>query len=554
MIVKLWSAAMRACPRTWAALVLLFILLVAVVAINCGASRPLDQHEIYVAQTASEMIARGDPLIPYYLDAPRLEKPPMAYWLAAATHLALGAEGARVTELEARLPSLVAGLALVFVTFALARAAFGDRRAGVVAAALLGSSWYFFAYARSVRPEMLYALLCTVQMLGIVIAANRAEEGRSTLAGALLAWGAVALALLTKGPQLPAFMMAGAALALWLRRPRPALGRVLRPWIGLGLVALVIPYYAYLAVQAEGVAQFWAEQMVQNTDVPIWLRPLRFYYPVRLVIAFLPWAVAAGLAVVWTIRRRQPNALLLGWAIVVALLFVGFAGKLRQHYILPLLPLLAALAAAAAVELYDRARTEAGTRRLLRWLVAGQAVLVLAALGSIAWRAQAAHPLSDTPMLPAALPWLALGGAGLVLACLFVPRRPPAALAALVASVLAAIGAISWPGLDVQPHWAKGVVFAAKLSETVGRDGALILDSGDRGTIAYYGGRTLEATPIDAWLAANPGRPLPYVICRPACRSRAHKLDGEVILRQHRIKGTQAMILYRITRVRPATP
>jgi 4-amino-4-deoxy-L-arabinose transferase-like glycosyltransferase len=554
MAAKFWHAVTGPRNGPCAVLVLFVVLVAAIVASHCGASRPLDQHEIYVAQTASEMIARGDPLIPHYLDAPRLEKPPMGYWLAAAAHLMLGADGARVSELEARLPSLVAGLALLLVTYALALAAFGDRRAGLVAAALLGTSWYFFAYARSVRPEMLYALLCAMEMLGLVIAANRAEEGRSTLAGALLVWGAVALALLTKGPQLPAFMMGGALLALWLRRPRPALGRVLRPLIGLGLVAMVLPYYAYLAGQAEGVAQFWAEQMVQNTDVPLWLRPLRFYYPVRLVIGFLPWAVAAGLAIVWTVRQKHPNALVLGWAIVVALLFVGFAGKLRQHYILPLLPLLAVLAGGAAVALYDRARTEARARRLLQGLILGQAVMVLAVLGSIGWRAQAPHPLSGSPMLPAALPWLAVGAAGVVLACVIARGRTRTALAALVVSALTAMGAISWAGLDLQPHWAKGAAFAAKLSKSVGPDGVLILDSGDRGTIAYYGGRKLQTTPIDGWLAAHPAGPLPYVICRPVCRSRAHKLEGEVVLRQHQLKRSQAMILFRITGIRPAAP
>lgn len=537
------------------ALALLIVLVMGAVAANSGASKPLDSHEIFVAETANEMIERGAVLVPYYLDAPRLEKPPMAYWLAIAAHWAVGAGDGWVTEFEARLPSLAAAAALLAVTFWMAGLAFGDRRIGLLAAALLGTSWYFFTYARSVRPEMLYTLLSAIEMAGILMALRRAEAGRPTLPGALIAWGAVALALLTKGPQLPLFLMAGAVLALRLRRPRPALGPLLHPFIGIALVALVLPYYGYLLIQGEGVARFWAEQMVQNTEVPIWLRPLRFYYPVRLVIAFLPWAVAFGLGVVWCFKRRHAEALPLASAVLAAIVLVSFAGKLRQHYILPLLPLVAVISAAAAVALHDRAREAPGAARLAGWLIAGQAGLVAAALGAVGWRAVTSHPLGAGAMWPAALPWLVLGGtAALGALALALKNRPAAATAALIASALSVPTAIAATGADIQPHWATAAEFAKQAAKTVGPDRALILVSGDPGPIAYYGRRRLRPVALGDWLAAHPGAAPPYVICQPDCAFAAHGLKARAVLHQRRLVRKRPMVLYLPERADPGRP
>ncbi len=51
--------------------------------------RPLETHEIYVAQTAREMMASGDFVRPVFNGLPRLNKPPLMYWsvIAAASVL-----------------------------------------------------------------------------------------------------------------------------------------------------------------------------------------------------------------------------------------------------------------------------------------------------------------------------------------------------------------------------------------------------------------------------------------------------------------------------------
>ena len=45
---------------------------------------PPDEHEVLVLRTATEMHARGDWIVPYFNGEPRLNKPPVSYWLTAA--------------------------------------------------------------------------------------------------------------------------------------------------------------------------------------------------------------------------------------------------------------------------------------------------------------------------------------------------------------------------------------------------------------------------------------------------------------------------------------
>jgi 4-amino-4-deoxy-L-arabinose transferase-like glycosyltransferase len=361
----------------YALLVLLVGFVTAAIATNNGSSRPLKGHEIFVAQTATEMIERGDSLVPHYNNELRLHKPPLSYWLAVAFHKILGAEGSdRVTEIEARLPSLMSAILLLFVTFLLGTIAFKDRRVGLLATAILATSWSFMTFSRSARPEMLYTLFCSVQMLGLMIAVRHTQKGRSSMAGAILAWLAMAGALLAKGPQLPIFLLAGVSLALWYRMPRLKLREVFHPVIGIALVALVLPYFAYLATQSDGVFSFWSAQILQDRSVPLWLRPLRLYYFGAILMASVPWIVPLGLSVVHCWKRRHPNALVIASGILVSLFFLSFAGKLRQHYILPLLPLCAVLSAWASVELFDRARQDANARRLMKLLLVCQAAVI----------------------------------------------------------------------------------------------------------------------------------------------------------------------------------
>jgi len=123
----------------------LLIITAALVMLPGNSGRFLNGHEVLVAQTATEMMARGNLLEPYILGEPRLQKPPLSYWLSIGVHRLIGeADDVRVSELEARLPSIFSGLLLLLVTYGIGRQLVRGPPGGLVSAGLLASCFPFF--------------------------------------------------------------------------------------------------------------------------------------------------------------------------------------------------------------------------------------------------------------------------------------------------------------------------------------------------------------------------------------------------------------------------
>ena len=86
----------------------LWLVAVALAALTClwrlDALPVRRTQEVRVVETAREMLASGDWLLPRLNGELRLQKPPLAYWLTAASYRASG----RVDEFTARLPAALA--------------------------------------------------------------------------------------------------------------------------------------------------------------------------------------------------------------------------------------------------------------------------------------------------------------------------------------------------------------------------------------------------------------------------------------------------------------
>src|SRR6059036_132860 len=80
-----------------------------------GALPLQDPDEPVYGQVAKEMAAGEGWLTPHYNGRPWFDKPPLFYWLSAASVRALGP-----TEFACRLPSALLAVALVFLVYRLA--------------------------------------------------------------------------------------------------------------------------------------------------------------------------------------------------------------------------------------------------------------------------------------------------------------------------------------------------------------------------------------------------------------------------------------------------
>ena len=92
---------------SYSSLLVMLALLLPALLIGLG-ERPLYKiQEVRIAETAREMVVSGDWLVPRYNGELRLQKPPLPYWLTAASYRLFG-----VNETATRLPAVLFGLLL----------------------------------------------------------------------------------------------------------------------------------------------------------------------------------------------------------------------------------------------------------------------------------------------------------------------------------------------------------------------------------------------------------------------------------------------------------
>lgn len=423
------------------ALLLLLALIVALPGID---RIPLDAHEIFVAQSTREMSTRGDWLVPYFNGVPRLNKPPMNYWLSG---LVAGIAGALpdVAPAHARLVSVFAGIGLLGCTLALGAALF-DRLTALIAGGLLVSSAGFFSFTHDARPDMLYAC-CTSAMLWAGICALRAPpEPPARLRGSVgLMWLAFACATLTKGPHLPVLALSGLLVqAAWCARGLRGPWRALCPLPGLAIVAVpTLAWWGWLRVRVDP-ASLDNSQLAGSLLTPAWSRlgdPYYLYRPLELLLPWLPLFVLA-LAGIGLMRAARRDTGWLWWPLLVAAVGLSFGKQYRYFYLLPMMmPLVLVVARAIAVVLGAALRP--WPRQWVQLALLLQALLALACAG---WVLVASGRIAYlTPPILSAVG----GGLGAWLMWRALRTREagdPAARGLALIAATAVFTALIWPG------------------------------------------------------------------------------------------------------------
>ncbi len=247
------------------------------------------------AATAWEMVESGAWLIPTLEGIPRLQKPPLVYWITAASLRLLGR-----SEFAARLPTALALVGLILVTRALGARLYGPSR-GVAAAGILGTSFGMVALGKLIMPEPFLALAIALSLFAVVRAVDDPSRRHWW---SLAAWVAAALGSLSKGLHgllLPVVIVAlVVALGPATRRPLAALARP----HGIALfLTFVLPWPLYIESQFPGYLwdNFLNEQLghLFDTHFPRDSEPtpLHLLWTQHLVWWF-PWVVFALAAAV----------------------------------------------------------------------------------------------------------------------------------------------------------------------------------------------------------------------------------------------------------------
>lgn len=327
------------------------LLLIAAVLIGVPGSveLPLEAHEAFVVQTTREMAARGDWILPWFNGAPRLNKPPMSYWLTGAV-AAISGEASQAQPVHARLVSFVAGLGLLAAAWMCGLLLF-DRQTATLASLLLLTSRGFFTFTHDGRPDMLYASFCGAAIWAFIFAWRSSSTHKNAWAVYAM-WLCYSLATLTKGPHMPAALLAGTLifarrdLGSWISALR--LHRI--PG-GLSLFVLVAAPW-WLAVQQRlGGGGLSGTQLSGSL---LTLHPsqfFNFFYFYQSLMLLLPWLLLIPFAVLALMRERRHSSehlLLMLW-VGIPLLMLSLGPQQRVIYMLPCLVPLCVLLARGAI-------------------------------------------------------------------------------------------------------------------------------------------------------------------------------------------------------------
>jgi 4-amino-4-deoxy-L-arabinose transferase-like glycosyltransferase len=311
------------------------------------AQAPIERAEIYFLDAARAMVERSDWLVPYYRGEPFYDKPPLTYWLLAASFSLL-----EPSLFSGRLVAVLLALVTLLVTYLAAKqlldrgegeeSSGGAMTAAIFATCILATSYAFVSFARLTMSDMLLTLLTL--LAGLIYLRSEASSRASRLpwCGAVLGLG-----FLAKGPI--AWIYFGALLVAVLvverRLPRifnraGLLGTLAAVAIGLSWFLLV-----YLREGIEPLRWFFLRENLQrfaattyDADQPFW-----FYFAI-FAVEGLPWSVFAVPAVFFAFRPGSPRVLrvLLLWSLLMLVPLSLSRGKI-DYYLLPLLPPLSIL-------------------------------------------------------------------------------------------------------------------------------------------------------------------------------------------------------------------
>jgi 4-amino-4-deoxy-L-arabinose transferase-like glycosyltransferase len=248
------------------------LLTCAIYLLTSGIPRLFDQVDGQYAGAAREMIARGDWFIPTQDGFPRLQKPPLLYWLEILSLKAFG-----INEFAARLPVTLATFGWFFATalivFRITRRAI----AGWTTALILAASMGTFFFLHLVMTESLVAFFMAMTM-----------------------WCLISALQCDPGDRLHslAFPVLVAGLSAWFHpRTRPVWRRfLLRPHGWLLFLFLLAPWYIATEIRYPGFLadHFWNEQVghVLNRRWPPDSErvPLLLFWAEHIVLVF-PWTL-----------------------------------------------------------------------------------------------------------------------------------------------------------------------------------------------------------------------------------------------------------------------
>lgn len=429
----------RLWPQAWLA-----VLMAGCLITLAGAPLPnFHSDSALYGHIAKNILKTGDWLTLRHGAGWMVDKPPLSMWLIAVSFRLGG-----VNDVMLRLWNIFAGLALVLVTYRIARLGAREEES-LLAAVILATMFQPFYLSLAPQQDVPLALFLALAFYAYLRYRQEGSTGQAALMGVWLA-----LAILTKGILSLAAFAAIASVDLVLARKKqtdagfwrwPQIGVaatvcviIAAPWFVVGTIRQGVAFLnTFFFMGPLGLGRFF---IPKQAPLPYWLA-LVAYIPM-LAFWMMPWTGFLPGAV--SVARRQwsegPHSLRLCvlWAGVYVLALSLSPGDKVYRHLHPVFPPLAVLVARSVMDAFASQR-RLRTAALLS-LTAGLPILVAGGV-FLAGQGSAATAVYR----PIAVPFLiALGLTIAAFAVVGLMDHRRLAIAVLAAGTIAAYGLLEW--------------------------------------------------------------------------------------------------------------
>ena len=289
------------------------------------------------AEISREMIEEGHWIVPHDNGLIYTDKPPLLFWLISVFSILTGG----VSSLSARLPSVLAGLGAVAITYIIALRLFG-RKTAALSSLVLTTSYMFFDKARTAQTDMLMTFFILLCFLFFYLSQGALQHRRKML---LFFYCALAFAVMTKGPL--GFILPLGVILLHLASAGE-MKKVKDIFLPEGIIlffVIVVGWIAAATVTSRGEYSVFAalnRHVVERFSEGLHHRQPFYYFLKTFPVDFLPWSlfIPAAVALFFTKLRsveRKESTFLLCWFFFIFVFFT-FSREKRNLYILPLFP------------------------------------------------------------------------------------------------------------------------------------------------------------------------------------------------------------------------
>jgi len=382
-------------PRHGLLALLVAVLLFAAVAPTLPWLEFSSGSENLLAATVVEMHAGSPWLLPSLNGEPRVRKPPLPAWVAAAL-----VPRSIIADLDSpddafrhaayrrfawalRWPPLLMSCLIVLATYELGRTLV-DARFGLLACVVCASSLLLLRYGRSATTDIHLALWVTATNLCLtkVIFQSR------TWPFLPLAGFAAGLAFMSKGPVglaqsvLPVitFLVAQRLIA---RNQSPLTSRSLSRYRSFGMttaalgvfIAVAAPWFVYVLRTVPDAWAVFKTEVTRDGATTLAADPWHNYFVIVALAA--PWVVffIAGVAVCAVEWRRSPHKLFAVLLLIAPIVVMSLVKDKNERY---LLPMIAPLALVTAYAILPQLRPRMALNATEMWLARAHACVLLA--------------------------------------------------------------------------------------------------------------------------------------------------------------------------------